>query len=89
MDLDHLGHAQHDEGYDDQGGAGAEGGEEAWQAQPGQPNGQDANLFALKGKGKGQFNGACNFCGAWGHKASECRKKDAVMAEWRAKGGSK
>ena len=36
-----------------------------------------------KGKGgkKGDFQGACHWCGKWGHTASRCSDKDAYM-EW-------
>lgn len=33
-------------------------------------------MFKGKGKGKGKgFQGNCNYCGKWGHRASECRSK--------------
>jgi hypothetical protein len=45
------------------------------------------------GKGKGgTFNGNCNHCGKFGHRASECYQKDKDMNEYRkglGKGGGK
>ena len=38
-------------------------------------------------KGKGQFQGECGYCGVYGHKLSECRKKDRDMQEIRKGGG--
>ena len=33
-----------------------------------------------KGKnGKGGFQGTCHYCGVYGHRINECRKKDADM----------
>ena len=33
-------------------------------------------MYAFPGKGKGKgFQGACNLCGGWGHKAAECEWK--------------
>ena len=42
---------------------------------------------AAKGGGAGAgFNGACNHCGIWGHRRSECRRLDLEMGK---KGGAK
>ena len=58
----------------------------------------EAELFALKGGkggkgggkggngGKGEFQGNCNYCGAWGHRLNECRKH---TADRQAQGGGK
>jgi len=35
----------------------------------------------MKGGGKGQFQGYCGYCNAWGHKRSECRKKTYDMGK--------
>ena len=47
-------------------------------------------LAFAKGGGKGgeaqpsaKFEGYCNFCGGWGHRLSECKKKDSEMALMR------
>ncbi len=29
--------------------------------------------------GKGPFQGNCNYCGVYGHRTNECRKKDADL----------
>ena len=35
---------------------------------------------AKRGKGsKGTFQGNCNYCGVYGHRINECRKKDSDM----------
>ena len=52
------------------------------------------NLLSLvkgKGKGKGAFNGNCNWCGKEGHRPRECKEFDKVMEARRAqgKGGGK
>ena len=39
-----------------------------------------------KGGGAGQFQGACNHCGIWGHRLAECRKRDQELGK---KGGAK
>ena len=36
------------------------------------------------GKGKGQFDGTCHYCGIYGHRINECRKKD-----WDVQNGGK
>ena len=45
---------------------------------------EDPELNALKGKGKG-FKGQCFHCGQYGHRLSECRKKDADMMKGKGK----
>ena len=35
----------------------------------------------------GGFQGNCHYCGAYGHRINECRKKDADM-KGKGKGGS-
>ena len=36
-----------------------------------------------KGKGKQGFQGQCNHCGEWGHKAVQCQKRlTGRMANW-------
>eukprot|EP00972_Heterocapsa_arctica_P074822 11040913-Heterocapsa_arctica.AAC.1 len=42
------------------------------------PKALPAPMPAIKGKGKGkgtskQFNGICNHCGRWGHRAATCK----------------
>ena len=32
-----------------------------------------------KGKGDAQFDGVCYYCGKYGHRTNQCRKKDADM----------
>eukprot|EP00972_Heterocapsa_arctica_P037752 5556697-Heterocapsa_arctica.AAC.1 len=49
---------------------------------PAAPKAMPAPTPATKGKGKGkgtskQFNGICNRCGRWGHRAATCK---VVMA---------
>lgn len=48
----------------------------------------EKELYAMKGggKGKGKFDGNCNHCGKYGHRASNCWQKDKEMAEWRGGG---
>ncbi len=45
---------------------------------------------AAAGKGEGanaeQFQGACNHCGIWGHRRSECRKLTAELGKAGPKG---
>ena len=48
---------------------------------------EDPELNAFKGKGKG-FKGQCFHCGQYGHRLSECRKKDAD-SKGKTKGFSK
>jgi hypothetical protein len=43
--------------------------------------GDDGDLNTMKGGGKGQFQGYCGYCNAWGHKRSECRKKTYDMGK--------
>ena len=45
---------------------------------------EDPELNALKGKGKG-FKGQCFHCGQYGHRLSECRKKDTDMMKGKGK----
>ena len=60
MDVDALNAGEADEG-EEEGCKGCDDGElHAWEKG--------------KGKGKSQFQGYCNFCGAWGHRKSECNK---------------
>ena len=42
---------------------------------------EECDLNTMKGSGKGQFQGYCGYCNAWGHKKAECRKKTADMAK--------
>ena len=53
----------------------------------GKGNGKGGN----KGKGKGEFfEGNCDFCGSYGHRARDCRKKDRYREDLRkGKGGGK
>ena len=41
-------------------------------------NGKGNKSPGAKGN-KGGFQGNCLYCGAWGHRLNECRKKDADM----------
>ena len=42
--------------------------------------GKGKNKGNGKGKdNKGEFQGTCHYCGVYGHRISECRKKDADM----------
>ena len=50
------------------------------QGQYGQYAGEAEALNKGKGKGKGQFQGNCNRCGKWGHRAADC---------WKGKGKGK
>ena len=37
--------------------------------------------------GQGEFQGYCDFCGAWGHRQNTCWKKTQYMNQLRAQGG--
>ena len=40
-----------------------------------------------KGGEKGKFQGACYFCGGWGHSQNRCYHKDQFMQNQRANSG--
>ncbi len=44
---------------------------------------------AAKGGSTHTFDGVCNHCGHYGHRLSECRKRDAELAKTGGKGGAK
>ena len=46
--------------------------------------GKSAGKGKSDGKGKGGYNGACHWCGIWGHTARYCRSKDQFMDAQRA-----
>mgnify|MGYP002176398871 CR=1 FL=1 len=48
-----------------------------------------APASAAKGAGAHTFDGKCNHCGHYGHKLSECRKRDAELGKTGGKGGAK
>ena len=52
---------------------------------PGKGN-KSFNPIGGKGKeGKRGFQGKCLYCGVWGHRLNECRKKDADVAKGKGK----
>ena len=54
----------------------------------GKAKGKGGTPFRFEGSFTGKFEGECNWCGIYGHRARECRKKDAHMDSIRqGKGG--
>ena len=50
--------------------------------------GQTSSSGSAGGKGKGDFDGMCEFCKEYGHRKRDCKELDKVMAARRAAGTS-
>ena len=71
MDLDHLGKEKGSENQEEEQGPGEGGSTEDW-------GGQQDPLYALKGRGKGTFNGACLFLWGVGSQSSGPSKERRI-----------